>query len=63
MRLNAKVTSARVKAYLWLAKACHGLGRDDDARRYATIVTTLFDDKEAAAEAERLLQTLPEVKK
>ena len=63
VRLNAKVTSARVKAYLWLAKACHGQGRDDDARRYATIVTTLFDDKEAAAEAERLLQTLPEVKK
>ena len=63
VRLFGKEPSRRVQAYLWLARNCQLWGATDDARRYATIVTTLFDDAAAAAEAEAILKALPEVRK
>lgn len=60
IRLTAKDPAARVKAYVWLARASAGAGHIEDARRSATFVTTLFDDPVAAAEAEEILKALPE---
>ena len=63
VRLFGKEPSRRVQAYLWLARNSQLWGATDDARRYATIVTTLFDDAAAAAEADAILKSLPEVGK
>ncbi len=63
VRLFAQDPARRVQAYLWLARNSKQAGATDDARRYATIVMTLFDDAAASAEAEALVKSLPEVKK
>lgn len=47
--------SARMRAYLALARNSLAWGRPAEASKYATIVTTLFDDAGAAKEAEEII--------
>lgn len=55
---------ARAKAYLALAKNAKESGRTADARRFATIVESLFSDKgetaASVADAKEILKSLPE---
>ena len=60
VRLTAGDNARRVRAYLALARNCAAWGRPDEARKYATIVTTLFDDAASVAEAKRLVESLGE---
>ncbi len=60
VRLFATDPTRRVQAYVWLAKNAQLAGAKADARRYATIVETLFDDKDASAEAAEILKACAE---
>ena len=60
VKLNARNAAARLEAYLNLARASEAKGDFSAARAYATVVVTLFDDRTAAAEAERILKAHPE---
>ncbi|MCR5751274.1 MAG: hypothetical protein K6G91_04860 [Kiritimatiellae bacterium] len=56
VKLNANDNEARAMAYLGLARAA--LLRDDTegAKRYATVIDTLFENTKAAAEAKEILK-------
>ena len=55
VQLNAHRPVSRREAYLGLARAALGAGDREKAKGYATVVTALFDDAGAKAEAERIL--------
>lgn len=61
VKFNAKSNRLRLEAYLELAKLCEKKGNFKDACAYATIVATLFDDKESAAIARQILERHSEV--
>ncbi len=63
LELNAESPRARAEAYLELAKNAAAGGDVENARRYATVVTALFADKELCAEAEKILAANPEANK
>ena len=63
VELNGKDAGARAKAYLNLAKVAKGKGDVGHARKYATVVTELFEGTEAAAGAAELLKALGEEEK
>ena len=63
VKLNAKDNRARLESYLELAMLCEKRGNAKDACAYATIVMTLFDDKDAASIARQILEKHPEVAK
>lgn len=56
IKLNSKDGEARSRAYLALAKCAIARNNAEDARKYATVVTTLFDKTESAAEAGEILR-------
>ncbi len=58
VRLAARDPASRVKAYLALSRNSAADGRPADAKRYATVVKTLFNDEAASIEADRILATL-----
>ena len=60
VQLNARDNARRAEAYLWLAKNCEAMTDYRGAVAYATIVVTLFDDRAAAAEAQKILDAHPE---
>lgn len=57
IRLNAKDGEARSRAYLALAKCALARKDVEGARKYATVIATLFDKTAAAAEAEAILRS------
>lgn len=63
VELNAESPRARAEAYVALAKNAAASGDAAGARRYATVVTSLFADKELCAEAEKILAANPEAAK
>jgi TolA-binding protein len=54
--LNGSDSDRRAKAYLYLAKNCEAMTDFRGANAYATVVVTLFDNKEFAEEAKKILQ-------
>ncbi len=60
VHLNASDHTARAQAYLWLARTCEAMSDNRGACAYATVVLTLFEDKELVAEATKILQAHPE---
>ena len=60
VQLNARDNARRAEAYLWLAKNCEAMTDYRGAVAYATIVVTLFDDRAAVAEAQKILDAHPE---
>lgn len=60
VELNAADARARAEAYLALATNCVGKKDFKGARGYATVVTSLFDDKAICGEAEKILAAYPE---
>lgn len=63
VELNSADVALRCKAYVELAETALALGDVSSARGYATVVTTLFNDPECTARAEKLLKENPEVVK
>ena len=63
VELNASSPRARAEAYVELARNAAAAGDSETARKYATVVTSLFADAELCAEAEKLLADNPEAKK
>ena len=63
VELNASDSRARCAAYLALAKNCEARGDAKGACAYATVVVSLFQKDENAAEAERILRSHPEAAK
>ncbi len=63
VELNPSSPRARAEAYLALAQNAAAGGDAESARKYATIVTSLFADEELCAEAARILAAHPEAKK
>ncbi len=63
VELNAANPRARAEAYLALAQNASADGDGETARKYATIVTALFADREICAEAEKVLKDNPEAGK
>lgn len=64
VELNNSVSSrARAEAYLALAQNSAARGDVDSARKYATVVASLFADAELCAEANKILAEYPEAKK
>ena len=59
VELNPGDVAARAESYFHLAEAAAATGRPDDARAYATVVTTLFENTEYSAPAAKLLKGLP----
>lgn len=57
--LNGQNAARRLAAYLELARASAAAGAVREARGYATVVQTLFDDKAAAKEAQEIVDKLP----
>ncbi len=55
VELNSSDPRARAEAYLALAQNAAAGGDAEKARRYATVVTALFADRELCAEAEKIL--------
>ncbi len=55
VELNPSDPRARAEAYVELAKNAAAGGDSTSARKYATIVTSLFSDRELCAEAEKIL--------
>lgn len=66
VRLLSEDSARRMQAYLWLARNAASVpGRETEARKYATIVTTLFDTSDPVArktyeEAAAILRALGE---
>ena len=60
VELNAADTARRAEAYLWLARNCEAKGDAYGACAYATVVATLFDDRNLAAEAKKIIDAHPE---
>lgn len=60
--LNSSNPTARADAYVMLAKNAGARGDWQSARAYATVVTSLFGDGAAVAEAKRILDEHPEGK-
>jgi len=56
VKLNAKDNEARALAYLALARCALARGSTEDACRYATVVSTLFEKTASAAEAGEILR-------
>ncbi len=63
VELNAANPRPRAEAYLALAQNAAAAGDGETARKYATIVTALFADRELCAEADRILRENPEAGK
>ena len=63
VELNAASPRARAEAYVALAQNAAASGDAESARRYATVVTSLFADAELCAEAEKILAANPEAGK
>ena len=59
VKLNASNPGDRAQAYLWLAKNCEADGDVSGACGYATVISSLFDDPEVTAEAEKILEAHP----
>jgi TolA-binding protein len=60
VELNAASPRARAEAYVALARNAEAAGDGETARKYATVVASLFSDAELCAEAERILAANPE---
>ena len=56
IKLNSKDGEARSRAYLALAKCAIARNNDEDARKYATVVVTLFEKTASAVEAGEILR-------
>ena len=56
IRLNRNDGDARARAYLGLAKCALSRDNSEEVRKYATVVTTLFEKSPSAAEAGELLR-------
>ena len=56
VELNARDPEARASAYVGLARAALLKGDAESAKGYATVVTTLFENTKAAAEAKEMLK-------
>ena len=63
VELNAASPRARAEAYVALARNAEAKGDVETARKYATVVTSLFADEELCAEAKKLLDAHPEAAK
>ena len=61
--LNASDAAARAEAYVTLAKNAEQKGDVQSACAYATVVVSLFDDKDLCEEAKRILAAHPEAAK
>jgi hypothetical protein len=48
-------TALRAKAYLYLAKVRESIEDRDGAVKYATYVTSLFDEPDAVSEAQKII--------
>lgn len=57
--LNASDAARRAEAYLWLAKNAEASGDFREACSYATVLASLFDDENLAAEARKILEAHP----
>lgn len=57
VNLNGGDSSARARAYLYLAKVRELVEDRQGARDYATVVTALFNDPEIVAEAQKILNS------
>ena len=55
--LNASNPSRRAQAYRWLSKNCEAMTDYRGACAYATVILSLFDDDELAAEAQKTLDS------
>jgi len=55
VELNSASPRARAEAYVSLAKNAESRGDVETARKYATVVTSLFADEELCAEANKIL--------
>lgn len=55
VRLNMNDTALRAKAYLYLAKVRESIEDRDGAVKYATYVTSLFDEPDAVSEAQKII--------
>jgi tetratricopeptide (TPR) repeat protein len=55
VELNSASPRARAEAYVSLAKNAEARGDAETARKYATVVTSLFADEELCAEANKIL--------
>ncbi len=55
VRLNMNDTAQRAKAYLYLAKVRKSIDDGDGAVKYATYVTSLFNEPEAVSEAQKII--------
>ena len=60
VELNPSAPRARAEAYLALAQNAAAGGDVESARKYATVVTSLFADEELCAEANKILAAHPE---
>ena len=60
VELGSDSPRLRAEAYLALAKNAEAKGDAESARKYATVVATLFSDAELCAEAKKLLDAHPE---
>ncbi len=60
VQLSARDNARRAEAYVWLAKNCEAMTDYRGAVAYATIVSSLFDDRAALAEAKKILDAHPE---
>lgn len=58
VQLNATDSTRRATAYLWLAKNSLAAGDKESAEAYATVVVTLFEDKNIVGEAQKLIDSL-----
>ncbi len=63
VELNSASPRSRAEAYLALAQNAAASGDGETARKYATVVTSLFADRELCAEAEKVLAENPEAEK
>ena len=63
VELNSASPRARAEAYVALAKNAIAKGDGETARKYATVVTSLFADEELCAEANKILAAHPEAVK
>ena len=63
VELNSASPRARAEAYVALAKNAEARGDVETARKYATVVTSLFADEELCAEANKILNAHTEAAK
>lgn len=62
IELNAANARARGEAYVMLAKNAVAKGDWESAVAYATVVMSLFDDRELCAEAQKIIDAHPKVR-